>query len=56
MRNARRICAIAVTFALSAAPALYAQTYPTGNDPRNGLKPGYLDAATAAMPAEFAAR
>ena len=25
-----------------------AQTYPTGNDPRNGLKPGRLDAGIAA--------
>jgi len=41
------MCAIALTFALAAAPALHAQTYPTGNDPRNGLKPGLLDAGTA---------
>jgi hypothetical protein len=27
---------------------LAAQTYPTGNDPRNGLKPGRLDAGVAA--------
>jgi hypothetical protein len=42
--------AIAATCALPcllAATALGAQTYPTGNDPRNGLKPGLLDAGTA---------
>ena len=33
---------------LSAAPALVAQTYPTGTDPRNGLKPGRLDAGDRA--------
>ncbi|MEJ7813206.1 MAG: hypothetical protein WKG32_22540 [Gemmatimonadaceae bacterium] len=47
MRNARRIRAAALAFALGAAPALYAQTYPTGNDPRNGLKTGLLDAGMA---------
>jgi len=35
-------------FALAVAPALVAQTYPKGNDPRNGLKAGVLDAGTAA--------
>lgn len=47
MGNARTIRAIAVTLALATAPALHAQTYPTGNDPRNGLKPGLLDAGVA---------
>ena len=47
MGNARRMCTIAVTLALTAAPALHAQTYPAGNDPRDGLKPGLLDAGTA---------
>jgi hypothetical protein len=42
-----RICALVMTFAL-AAPALHAQTYPTGKDPRNGLKAGVYNAATAA--------
>jgi hypothetical protein len=43
------MCAIAVTLAFSAvtASALRAQTYPTGNDPRNGLKYGMLDAGAA---------
>jgi len=36
-----------VAFAAVAAPALLAQTYPTGNDPRNGLKPGLYDAGVA---------
>ncbi|HEY9229259.1 MAG TPA: hypothetical protein VIP11_21610, partial [Gemmatimonadaceae bacterium] len=47
MGTARRTFAIVTTLALAAAPALVAQTYPTGNDPRNGLKPGLLDAGTA---------
>jgi len=47
MGNARSTLAIA-TLMLSAASALFGQTYPTGNDPRNGLKPGFLDAGTAA--------
>jgi hypothetical protein len=49
MENARTICRLAVTVAvvLSTTTALHAQTYPTGNDPRNGLKPGMLDAGTA---------
>lgn len=37
------ILALALT-----ASTLYAQTYPTGNDPRNGLKPGRYDAGVAA--------
>src|SRR5262245_43165357 len=48
MGNARRMYAIATMFALAGAPALVAQTYPKGNDPRNGLKAGMLDAGTAA--------
>ena len=46
---ANRMCAIALAFAatIAAAPTLHAQTYPTGNDPRNGLKWGMLDAGTA---------
>ena len=47
MGTARRLCEMAVTIALAAAPALHAQTYPTGNDPRNGLKAGLLDAGSA---------
>jgi len=45
-----RIFAVIMTVALplAATPALHAQTYPTGNDPRNGLKYGMLDAGTAA--------
>ncbi len=43
MGKVRWICAIA----LATMPALHAQTYPTGNDPRNGLKPGLLDAGSA---------
>ena len=46
--TARRILA-ALTLVLAAAPALRAQTYPTGNDPRNGLKYGMLDAGEASM-------
>jgi len=47
MQNVRRLFAV-LTLACAAAPALAAQTYPTGNDPRNGLKPGFYDAGTAA--------
>ena len=47
MGNARRFCAIAATLTLTVAPVLHAQTYPTGSDPRNGLKSGVLDAAIA---------
>jgi hypothetical protein len=47
MGNARTICRLAVAVALSTTTVLHAQTYPTGNDPRNGLKPGMLDAGTA---------
>lgn len=36
---------LALTFAL--APTLGAQTYPPGNDPRDGLKPGLYDAGVA---------
>ncbi|MEO7083417.1 MAG: hypothetical protein ABI442_06265 [Gemmatimonadaceae bacterium] len=48
MGNVRKMCGFAATLALSAAPVLHAQTYPTGSDPRNGLKSGKLDAGTAA--------
>ena len=46
-RTMRAVVA-AVAPLLTAAAALVAQTYPTGNDPRNGLKPGMLDAGMAA--------
>jgi hypothetical protein len=46
--TARRILA-ALTLVAAAAPALQAQTYPTGNDPRNGLKYGMLDAGEASQ-------
>lgn len=42
----RVLSAAALTLALSAAP-LFAQTYPPGNDPRDGLKPGLKDAGEA---------
>src|SRR5262245_25262725 len=37
-----------VSAALVAAPALCAQTYPKGNDPRDSLTPGLYDAGTTA--------
>jgi hypothetical protein len=46
MRTARPVLTVAV-IAAALAPALAAQTYPTGNDPRNGLKAGLLDAGAA---------
>src|SRR5262245_23971027 len=48
MGNARRMYALATMFTLAVAPTLVAQTFPTGNDPRNGLKAGKFDAGTAA--------
>ncbi len=43
-----RTTAPAVLLALAAAtPSLGAQTYPSANDPRNGLKPGLHDAGVA---------
>jgi hypothetical protein len=46
------MCAVAATFASTLAAAtplaLHAQTYPKGGDPRDGLKPGFLDAGQAA--------
>ena len=47
MGTARRTLSLAAALVLSWAPALVAQTYPTAPDPRNGLKPGKLDAGTA---------
>jgi hypothetical protein len=47
MANARRILALTLTFALASAPVLHAQTYPSGNDQRNALTPGLLDAGSA---------
>jgi len=46
-RVIRPLSAIAIVVALSTVTSLHAQTYPTGNDPRNGLKSGVLDAGTA---------
>jgi hypothetical protein len=50
MGTARTTCSLALACALTltVASSLVAQTYPTGNDPRNGLKPGKLDAGVAA--------
>ncbi len=43
-----RTAAPALLFALAAAaPALGAQSFPSGSDPRNGLKPGLHDAGVA---------
>jgi hypothetical protein len=47
-RTLRRFT-IATAIAVGAGPALHAQTYPTGTDPRNGLKPGMYDAGEAAQ-------
>ena len=51
MHIARRFFTIGTIGAAMAItpPTLHAQTYPTGNDPRNGLKPGLLDAGVAAQ-------
>ena len=42
-----RVVAPTLALALGLAPTLQAQTYPSGNDPRNGLKAGLHDAGTA---------
>jgi hypothetical protein len=51
MHSSRGIHAVPLLTALlfGAAPIVRAQTYPTGNDPRNGLKPGMYDAGEAAQ-------
>ncbi len=47
MKLARTIGRL-IPLAMIAAPLLSAQTYPKGNDPRDGLKPGLYDAGTVA--------
>src|SRR5690348_6583666 len=51
MPPTRRIHAVtlATAFLIGAASLVQAQTYPTGNDPGNGLKPGMYDAGEAAQ-------
>ena len=46
MGHIRRMCAFA-GLAFTVVSTLGAQTYPTGKDPRNGLKSGVLDAGVA---------
>ena len=48
MGTARRMFGLVAALAFTAG-SLHAQTYPTGNDPRNGLKPGRYDAGEAAQ-------
>jgi hypothetical protein len=48
MGHTRTTHALLAALLVASAPMLRAQTYPTGNDPRNGLKPGLLDAGVAA--------
>ena len=47
MHFARRMFAIVAPLIVPAL--LAAQTYPSDKDPRSGLKPGRLDAGTAAL-------
>jgi len=47
MQISRRIFALLAPM-IVVPSILAAQTYPSGNDPRNGLKPGRLDAGVAA--------
>jgi LVIVD repeat-containing protein len=50
MYSPRRMLSFSASLiVLGTASALRAQTYPTGNDPRNGLKPGMYDAGDAAQ-------
>ena len=44
----RRVAAPTLALALALVPALAAQSYPSGSDPRNGLAPGLHDAGVAA--------
>jgi hypothetical protein len=46
-RRDLRATIVALALSLAFAVTLHAQTYPTGNDPRNGLKDGMLDAGMA---------
>ena len=46
MRSPGRLIGLIATLVVPAL--LQAQTYPSGADPRNNLKPGRLDAGTAA--------
>ena len=49
MNFARRVALLAIPYSLFAnLYSLAAQTYPKGNDPRDGLKPGLYDAGSAA--------
>ena len=50
MQHARltRVAVPTLAALLALAPALAAQTYPPGNDPRDNLKPGLHDAGVAA--------
>jgi hypothetical protein len=48
MEPARWMRVVAPTLALTLASTLGAQTYPPGNDPRDGLKAGLHDAGEAA--------
>ena len=49
MHTARRIFTVVLATTIAGGASIAAaQTYPTGNDPRNGLKPGLLDAGEAA--------
>ena len=47
MGHVRRMGALSLALTLTVVSALHAQTYPTGKDPRNGLKSGMLDAGIA---------
>jgi hypothetical protein len=49
MQTVRRSLTLVTAIAAGVASLAHAQTYPTGNDPRNGLKPGWYDAGEAAQ-------
>jgi hypothetical protein len=48
MGISRRTLTLTATIAIAVASPMAAQTYPTANDPRNGLAVGHLDAGQAA--------
>lgn len=56
MHRTRVWYALAAAGLLATASTLAAQTYPTGNDPRNGLRPGLHDAGVSASGMRLVAR
>ena len=56
MSFSRKTYAAAITLALASAPALFAQTYPKGNDPRDNRLEPYCFVLAAAIDDRLAGR